>query len=397
MKLTDSIIRAAKPRDKRYNLPDGKGLVLFVEPSGSKFWRFRYKFLGKENTLSLGTYPVVKLSEARQKHAKLKELLARGVDPSVQRKTERQQANSAAQNSFHAIALEWHKKQSHTWVASHSRDVLRRLEINAFPFIGGLPIDTIDAPKLLSMCRVIEQRGAYDLAHRVLGVCGQVFRFGIASGRCTRDPSADLRGALTPHVKKHQAAVKPEEVAELIRAISTYDQIGTRQTQLALELMTLTFLRTKELRGAEWAEIDVNNSVWIVPSDRMKKKRHEHLVPLAPQALKILSELKTIGGDSRFIFPGRNPDKSISENTILFALYRLGYKGKMTGHGFRTVASTIMNESGLFNPDAIERQLAHADENEVRAAYNRGQYLDERKKLMFWWADFVDELRRKYR
>ena len=241
------------------------------------------------------------------------------------------------------------------------------------------------------MIRIIEQRGSYDLAHRVLGVCGQVFRYGVSTGRCTRDPSGDLHGALTPHKKKNQAAVKPEELPELLKAIATYESIGDRQTQLALQLLALTFVRTNELIGALWDEIDTDNALWIIPATRMKM-RNEHVVPLSHQALNILAELKSIAGDSRYLLPGRNPNKPISNNTLLFALYRLGYKGKMTGHGFRAVASTALNESGLFSPDAIERQLAHGERNEVRGAYNRAEYLPERKRIMIWWSNHIESL-----
>jgi integrase len=268
--------------------------------------------------------------------------------------------------------------------------VLRRLESNIFPALGARPIAQIDAPELLAAVRRIESRGAYDLAHRVLQVCGQVFRYGIATGRCTRDLAADLRGALTPHVKKNQAAVRPEELPALIRSIATYDQLGDRQTMLALRLLALTFVRTGELIGATWTEIEREAALWIIPAARMKA-RAEHLVPLSRQALAILEELRELCRGSRFVFPGRNRDKPISNNTMLFALYRLGYKGKMTGHGFRAVASTILNEQG-WRPDVIERQLAHAERNEVRGAYNRAEYLPERVKLMQAWADYADAI-----
>ena len=228
------------------------------------------------------------------------------------------------------------------------------------------------------MIRIIEQRGSYDLAHRVLGVCGQVFRYGVSTGRCTRDPSGDLHGALTPHKKKNQAAVKPEELPELLKAIATYESIGDRQAQLALQLLALTFVRTNELIGALWSEIDTENALWIIPATRMKM-RNEYVVPLTQKTLSILDALKSIAGNSRYLLPGRNPNKPISNNTLLFALYRLGYKGKMTGHGFRAVASTALNESGLFSPDAIERQLAHGERNEVRGAYNPGGIFDGTK------------------
>jgi integrase len=350
----------------------------------------RYWQVEKEKSLSLGVYPDVSLSDARKKRDEIRKQLDAGLDPSAERKATKLRKKLADENSFEAVAMEWYRKQVHTWVEHHANDVKRRLEINIFPFLGKRPIDQINAPELLEAIRKIEARGAYDLAHRVLQVCGQVFRYGIATGRCTRNLAADLRGALTPHVKKHQSAVRPEELPDLLRAIAAYDEIGDKQTRLALELVAKTFVRTNELIGAEWAEFDLDNALWIIPAARMKMKT-EHVVPLAQQSLTILTELKTMSGASRFVFPGRNRDKPISNNTMLFALYRLGYKGKMTGHGFRAVASTILNETG-FNPDVVERQLAHCERNEVRGAYNRAEYLPERKRMMQYWADHLDEL-----
>ncbi len=317
-------------------------------------------------------------------------VLDANLDPSAERKAEKIKRQVAAENSFEAVAREWYRKQTNIWVEKHALDVLRRLEGNIFPEIGKRPIDQIDAPELLHAIRKIESRGAYDLAHRVLAVTGQVFRYGIATGRCARDLSADLRGALTPHKKQHQAAVRLEDLPDLLRAIESYHETGDKQTELALQLLAQTFVRTNELIGAEWQEFDIDAALWIIPAGRMKMKT-EHVVPLARQSLAILDELKEISGGSRFVFPGRNRDKPISNNTMLFALYRLGYKGKMTGHGFRAVASTILNETG-FKPDVIERQLAHYERNEVRGAYNRAEYLPERKKMMQHWADYLHSI-----
>lgn len=390
--LTDLACKnAATESAKIRKLHDGQGLYLWVYEDGRKYWRLRYKIHDKEKSLSLGVYPVVGLKQARQLAQAERVKLTINIDPSIDRQINKQKAKQAAANSFEAVSREWYTKQTHTWAATHSKDVLRRLEGNVFPYIGMYPIGTIEAPQLLNMIRIIEQRGSYDLAHRVLGVCGQVFRYGVSTGRCARDPSGDLRGALTPHKKKNQAAVKPEELPELLRAIATYERTGDRQTQLALQLLALTFVRTNELIGALWDEFDLNNGLWIVPATRMKM-RNEHVVPLTQQTLNILAELKTIAGNSRYLLPGRNPNKTISNNTLLFALYRLGYKGKMTGHGFRAVASTALNESGLFSPDAIERQLAHGEKNEVRGAYNRAEYLPERKRIMIWWSNHIEAL-----
>lgn len=369
---------------------DGDGLYLWVYADGRKYWRMRFWQAGKEKSLSVGVYPKVSLADARKKRDEIAKQLLADLDPSAERKAANLRKKTANENSFEAVALEWYNKQLHTWVKRHADDVNRRLRHNVFPFIGKRPIDQIEAIELLEVIRKIEARGSFDQAHRVLQMCGQVFRYGIASGKCTRDLSSDLRGALTPHVKQHQAAVRPEELPDLLRAIAKYEEIGDKQTRLALQLLAQTFVRTNELIGALWSEIDMDSGIWIIPADRMKMKT-EHVVPLATQSLSILTELKQLSGSSRFVFPGRNRDKPISNNTMLFALYRLGYKGKMTGHGFRAVASTILNELG-FNSDVIERQLAHCERNEVRGAYNRAEYLADRKKMMQFWVDHLDAL-----
>lgn len=369
-------------------LHDGDGLYLWVYLDGRKYWRMRYWQASKEKSLSIGVFPKVTLSNARKKREELRKQLEADLDPSAERKAANLRKKLTAENSFKAVAMEWYNKQLHTWVPHHAEDVKRRLESNIFPVLGKRPIGQIEAPELLQAIRSIETRGSYDLAHRVLQVCGQVFRYGIATGRCTRNLSADLRGALTPHVKQHQAAVRAEELPDLLRAIAKYDEIGDKQTRLALQLLAQTFVRTNELIGAEWVEFDVDNALWVIPAARMKMKA-EHVVPLTKQALALLAEIKKLASGSRFVFPGRNRDKPISNNTMLFALYRMGYRGKMTGHGFRAVASTILNEAG-FQPDVIERQLAHCERNQVRGAYNRAEYLPERKRMMQHWANYLD-------
>lgn len=390
MPLTATAIRNAEPGRKPKRLHDSGGLYLEISPTGGRWWRFAYRFGGKRKLLSVGVLQDVSLAAARKRRDEARALLADGKDPSAERKAAKREAASRAANSFEAVAREWYEKQAHTWVATHAADVLRRLEANLFPEIGATPIAELAAPAVLAALRKMEDRGARDLAHRVLQVAGQVFRYGIATGRCERDLSADLRGALAPHKARNQAAVKPEELPALLSAIEGYGKLGDKMTGYALRLLALTFVRTGELIGAEWGEIDTEGATWIIPAARMKMNA-EHVVPLSRQALAILRELRAIGGGSRYVFPGRNPDKPISNNTMLFALYRLGYKGKMTGHGFRAVASTILNESG-FRPDVIERQLAHAERNEIRGAYNRAEYLPERRKMMQQWADMLAAL-----
>jgi len=392
MPLTDVKVRNAKPGVKTQRLWDSGGLYLEISPSGGKLWRLKYRYHGKEKLLALGKWNTVSLRDARDLRDDWKKVLATGHDPGAVRKQAKREQKNRDANSFEAVAREWYGKQAHVWVPDHAADVLRRLERNLFEDLGPRPIAEIKAPELLAALRKIESRGAHDLAHRVLQVASQVFRYAVATGLCDRDPAPDLRGALTPHKAHSQAAVKPEEVPALLGAINSYDKIGDRQTALALRLLFLTFVRTGELIGAEWSEFQFegDDSVWIVPAERMKM-RTEHVVPLSRQAVKVLEELHELAGDSRYVLPGRNRDKPISNNTILFALYRLGYKRKMTGHGFRAVASTILNESS-FRPDVIERQLAHCERNDVRGAYNRAEYLPERRKMMQQYADMLDAL-----
>ncbi len=395
MPLTAVAIKNAKPEAKPKRLYDSGGLYLEIAPAGGRWWRFAYRFGGKRKLISLGVYPDVPLLDARARRDEARRLVASGTDPSAQRKAEKREAILRDANGFEAVAREWYGRQANVWTARHAADVLRRLESNLFPDLGARPIAEIKAPELLAAVRKVESRGAHDLAHRMLGVAGQVFRYGVATGRCERDPSGDLRGALTPHESHHQAAIRPEELPALLKAVDRYPEIGDRQTALGLRLLCLTFVRTVELIGAEWTEfsdLDSDEPTWIVPAERMKMG-DQHVVPLARQTVAILSELRGRNGDSRYVLPGRNRDKPVSNNTLLFALYRLGYKGKMTGHGFRAVASTALNEAG-WRSDVIERQLAHDERNKVRAAYNRAKYLPERRQMMQQWADMVDAFAR---
>ena len=388
MSLTVLKVKNSKAVDKDIKLSDSGGLFLLIKANGSKYWRLAYRFQGKQKTLSFGVYPEVSLLEAREKSLEAKKHLSNGTDPSTYRKIAKLTSKVEFDNSFETVASEWFDKQKKSWVDSHTVDVKRRLEANIFPKIGKLPINQILPIQVLEIVRSIEKREAFDLSHRVLGVCGQVFRYGVASGRCVSDPTRDLKGVLTPHVKKSQNAVKPDDFPALMLAISRYSSMGDLQTQLALQLLALTFVRTGELIGAKWNEFDFEKKLWKIPASRMKMKR-EHLVPLAPQSILILDKLRDFSINSEFIFSGRNPKNHISNNTLLFALYKLGYKGRMTGHGFRAVASTILNENG-FRADIIERQLAHLDGNSVRAAYNRAEYFQERTLMMNWWADYIE-------
>ena len=388
MKLTDIAIKNAKPEAKIKKLFDGHGLILLINPNGSKYWVYRYRHLGKEKSLSFGVYPEVSLAEARQKLIDARKLVAGGQNPSDARKAVKLQALVSAENNFEAIAREWIAAKSPGWTPRHAGFVKQRLENDIFASLGSRPIKDITAPELLSVVRIIEKRGATELANRMLQTCGQIFMYAIATGRADRNPANDLKGALKTHVKKNFAHLKEIELPDFIKKLEAYD--GSLQTKLAVKLLMLTFVRTTELRAATWDEIDLDKAEWRIPAERMKMRR-PHIVPLSKQALAILKEVKLLTGQWRYVFPQENkPIKHMSENAVLYALYRMGYHNRTTGHGFRHTASTILNESGLFKGDAIERQLAHVQGNKVRGAYNHAEYLPERQKMMQWWADYLD-------
>ena len=390
-KLTDTAIKGAKPGNTIKKLSDGNGLTLLVYPNGSKYWVYRYRYLGKEKTLSLGIYPLVSLADARRKLFEARTLLSDGQDPSEARKEAKRQAILSAENTFEAVAREWVAMKGAAWTPRYADFITNRLEKDLFPPLGARPINDITAPELLSAVRLIEKRGALDLAGRALQYSGQIFMYGIATGRAERNPAGDLKGALKTHVKKNYAHLKAIELPEFLQKVRAYD---TRhpQTRLAVTLLLLTFVRTTELRGATWDELDLENAEWRIPAERMKMRR-DHIVPLSHQAVSAFRELQRLNGEWKYVFPNPyKPIKYMSENSILYALYRMGYHSRTTGHGFRHTASTILNESGLFSGDAIERQLAHVQGNKVRGAYNHAQYLPERRKMMQWWADYLDGL-----
>lgn len=388
--LTDSEIRNQKPGDKTIRLTDEKGLVLLINPDGSRWWRFRYRFDGKAKMLSMGTYPETSLKEARELRDEARKNLKDGIDPSQKKKA--QKASVSGADSFEAIAREWFSKFSPTWTPSHGERIIRRLERDIFPWIGKRPIGEIKAPELLTVLRKIESRGAVETAHRASQNCGQVFRYAVATGRAERDPSVDLRGAIPPTKVKHHASITdPKEIGALLRAIDTYR--GGLIVKCAFRLAPLVFLRPKELRMLEWAEIDFDKKEAHIPGPKMKMKE-KHIVPLSRQALEILEEIRTVTGEGQYVFPSpRTWERPMSENAVLAALRSMGYTGDvMTGHGFRSMASTLLNEQG-WNRDAVERQLAHAERDEIRAAYNYAQHLPERKRMMQAWADYLDSLR----
>ncbi|MET0043383.1 MAG: integrase arm-type DNA-binding domain-containing protein [Candidatus Thiodiazotropha sp. 6PLUC3] len=390
MPLTDSAIRNAKPKEKNYKLADGGGLYLLVTTKGGKWWRLDYRFNGKRKTLSMGVYPDVTLKSARDRRAEAKTQLADGIDPGETRKATK--ASKSEADGFEAVAREWWGKREPTWSKTHSSRIIQRLEKDVFPWIGTRPIREISAPELLTILRRIENRGALETAHRIHQSCGQIFRYAVATGRAQRDPSADLKGALPPTRQRHHASItEPKKIGELLRVIEGYE--GSLVTRCALQLASLTFVRPGELRHAEWSEINLEKAEWRIPPEKMKM-RTLHIVPLSTQALAVLNEIKPLTGRGKYVFPGvRTNRRPMSENTVNAALRRLGYtKEEMTGHGFRSMASTILNEQG-WHRDAIERQLAHAERNSVRAAYNYAEHMPERIKMMQWWADYLDNLK----
>ena len=390
MPLADTAIRAAKPKDKPFKVYDGEGLYLQITPSGGKWWRLKYQFADKEKLLSLGTYPKIGLKEARALRTAALKLVANGVDPSENRKATKAAQVERDANSFEVIAREWFSKFSSTWVPAHSERIISRFERDIFPKLGGRPITEISSPELLAVVRHIENRGAPETAHRALGDCGRVFRYAVATGRAERDPSGDLRGALTPVKGEHFAAVtEPSDVGALLRALNGYQ--GTYAVAAALRLAPLVFVRPGELRKALWAEIDLDAAEWRY---HVTKTETHHIVPLARQAVEILRELHPLTGHGLYVFPGaRSNGRPMSDNAILAALRRMGIsKEEMSGHGFRAMARTILDEVLNVRVDLIEHQLAHAVKDANGRAYNRTAHLPERKKMMQQWADYLDGL-----
>jgi integrase len=392
MPLTDITVRNAKPTDKAQKLSDGGGLYLMVHPNGSKYWRLKYRVLGKEKVLACGVYPQVTLSEARERREDAKKLLANGQDPGELKQAQKIIALNQAANTFEAVARECLGKKAAKQVAGTRDRNMRILEINIFPLIGKTPIDQVKPKALLHALHKMEQRGIVDSAHRALQLCGEVFRYAIATERAQADLSLVLKGALAPVKEKHHASITdPKGVADLLRA--TYGYEGALLTRQALRLAPLVFVRPGELRNAEWSEIDLDAGEWRIAAHKMKMKA-VHIVPLSTQAVNILRELHQLNGDGRYVFPGiRTTDRPMSENTVNAALRRLGFdKDQMTGHGFRSMASTILHEQG-WPHEAIERQLAHAERNKVSAAYNYAEHLPKRREMMQAWADYLDELK----
>ncbi|MDX1949628.1 MAG: tyrosine-type recombinase/integrase [Rickettsiales bacterium] len=389
MPLTDIKVKSAKPQEKQYKLSDDGGLYLLIHPNGSKYWRLKYRISGKEKVYAIGAYPEITLLEAREERQKLKKLIKQNIDPVEQKKEQKLKSETNPENTFEYIAHEWHELQKPTWTSKHAKNVLKRLGADVFPYIGNKAVSSITAQELLTLIRKIEERGAIDIAHRACQTCGQIFRYAISIGKAERDISADLRGALKTRKKVHHAYLTEKDLPEFMQKLKDYK--GDIITPIAIQLLILTFVRTSELINAKWEEFNFDKKEWHIPPERMKM-REKHIVPLSEQVLNLLNELKNITGLRPFLFPSQNsPHKTMSNNTILYALYRMGYHSRATGHGFRATASTILNEHG-FKYDVIERQLAHGERNKVRASYNHAQYLKERREMMDWWGEFIEKL-----
>jgi integrase len=389
MAKPDVKFRNAKPLETPYKLGDALGLYLLVNPSGAKYWRLKYRLEGKEKLLAVGVYPEVTLETARERRDAARELVAKGIDPVQANKDEQLARDAVTVNTFELIAREWWDNWKGGRTERHAHYVLRRLEADVFPAIGKKPIATVRPRDVIAIARNIEKRGALDIAKRALETIGQVFRYAIQTERTDTNPSANLSGVVKGGIKTNYARLTEKELPELMGKIKSYD--GALVTRIALQLMAITFVRTSELIAARWDEFDFDRNQWRIPAERMKM-REPHIVPLTTQALALLQELKVISGHSVLLFPGeRDHAKPMSNNTLLFALYRMGYHSRMTGHGFRGIASTQLHEMG-FDHNHIELQLAHKERNAVSAAYNHATYLPQRAKMMQHWADYLDQV-----
>ncbi|MAG00892.1 MAG: integrase [Acidiferrobacteraceae bacterium] len=397
MPLTAIQVKNAKPKEKQYKLTDGEGMYLLVLPAGGKYWRLKYRYSGKEKLLALGVYPAISLAEARERRADAKRLLSKGEDPTTVKKIAKITQNQNSSDNFKSIAREWHDKQKAKLAEVTARDTLSKLINHVFPHIGTRPIGEITAPEVLALLRRLESAGKVSAAHRTKQIISRVFRYAVATGRATHDPAADLKGALAPEVTRHHASITdPKQIGELLRTIDTFT--GTFQVKCALQLAPMLFVRPGELRTAEWEEFDLKKGEWVIPAEKTKLKR-EHLVPLSTQAVVALKELYRLTGNQDRIANGRKrylfstTQKPMSENTINKALKSLGYSSKqIVGHGFRTMASTLLHEQGWLS-DAIERQMAHVEKNEVKGTYNKALHIDVRVQFMQAWSDYLDGLK----
>lgn len=367
-------------------------MYLEIMPHGSKLWRLKYRFNGKENRIGLGSYPETSLKEAREKREAARKLLSSGMNPAQAKKDNKRQSRLNAGNTFEAIAREWHEHNKGRWTETHAQDILRRLEVDIFHEFGHRPVKEITPPEILDALRKIENRGAHEIARRAMQNCGQVFRYAVATGRAESDPTRDLKGALKPFKKTHFAALDSKELPAFLDTLNRNEARLYPQTIRAVRLLMLTFVRTSELIGARWEEIDLDAAQWEIPAERMKMRK-PHIVPLSRQVVEILKEQHELTGRWEWVFPNQvRPKTHMSNNTILMALRRMGYQGKTTGHGFRALAMSTIKEELGYRHEVVDRQLAHAQRNKVDAAYDRAQFLSERKKMMQEWADYLEGL-----
>lgn len=393
MKLTEIKCKNAKPSEKPRKIADGMGLYMEVMPNGSKYWRMKYRHLGKEKRLAFGVYPEVSLKDAREKRDNARKLIAENKDPAYIRRQQKNKIIQESENTFEVIAREWHKHKLDEWTPEHAQTILNRLENDMFPVIGDAPIKEITPKMLLDMAKAIQERGANELAKRVVQMSKHVFQYAIITGRAEINVAEALKGLIKPKPKAHYAALDHRELPEFLGALYTNKARLMPLTHLAVQFMMLTFVRTSEMIKAEWNEIDFDEKIWLIPARRMKMNK-DHLVPLSDQAIKILKEIRSLHTNKTYVFPSRdNPRNHMSNNTILMALRRMGYGGKMTGHGFRSLAmSTIMEKLG-YRFEVPDRQLAHSKKGDVNKAYDRAMFLDERKIMMQDWADYLEKIK----
>lgn len=389
MPLTARQVETARPKEKDYKLSDERGLFLLVKTSGARYWRMKYRVAGKEKKLSIGVYPDVSLAEARVKRDEARKVIAEGGDPSEKKQLEKLSKKISTVNTFHALATEWHKHKCNSWSESYAESVLEALEKDIFPYVGKRPVAEILPLEMLDVLRLIEKRGSLEKLRKVRQFCNQIFRYAIATGRATINPAGELTGTLTAPKTNHFPHLTAEELPVFLTRLAQYH--GSPITRIATNLLLLTGVRTIELRAAEWSEFDFQNSLWTIPENRMKMRR-KHIVPLSNQVIALLQELRAMTGHYQLVFPGRcNINKPMSEASVNMVLKRIGYDGRATGHGFRHTMSTILHEQG-FNSAWIEMQLAHVDKNAIRGTYNHAQYLDGRREMMQWYADYIDSL-----
>ncbi|ASK76086.1 tyrosine-type recombinase/integrase [Klebsiella michiganensis] len=389
MKLTARQVDTSRPKDKPYKLSDGGGLYLLVNPNGSRYWRLKYRIAGKEKLLALGVYPDITLAVARQKRADAKKVLAAGGDPGQEKQEEKQAKEQAVANSFERLAMEWHSHKSTSWSEGYAEHLLMYLKKDIFPFIGQKAITDISQVEMLNVLRKMEQRGVLDKLKKTRQACRQIFTYAIITGRAEHNPVSDLAGALKPPKQQHYPHLLVDQIPDFLRALNEYS--GSTITRNATRLLMLTGLRTIELRASEWVDIDFDKGIWNIPAERMKMRR-PHLVPLSTQVRELLEEIHQLTGRGKYVFPGRNDaGKPMSEASINQVIKRIGYDGKATGHGFRHTMSTILHERG-YNTAWIETQLAHVDKNSIRGTYNHAQYLDGRRDMLQWYADYMAAL-----